>query len=363
MKLAIVGIQGLPNKYWGFETLASFLALYLSAEHEITVYCSAKDMPLRQPEYHGAKLLYFPFSSHGLQGMMYDMLCLRHAVKNNELVLFLGFGAGFLMPFLSNKSKQKIVLNFGGLDWQRNKWNVFSKAIIQLSEKLLVKNAGQIIADNPLIANYISTTYNRPSTFIAYGGDQVTKELITANDLVIYPFLQSTYAFAVCRIQPDNNIVLLIEAFKDATIPLVVVGNWNESAFGKTTLQAFKEQPNLYLLEAIYQPKILNMLRSNCMVYLHGHSAGGTNPSLVEAMHLGLPIFAYASGYNEATTTGLAKYFNNATELKNLVNTFDVTNENIAALKMKQMAIEKYSWQVVTAAYNNVFKQQLKASK
>ncbi|MCX6335957.1 MAG: DUF1972 domain-containing protein [Bacteroidetes bacterium] len=361
MKLAIVGIQGLPNKYGGFETLASFLASYLSAEHEVTVYCSAKDMPLRTPEYNGAKLLYFSFSSHGMQGMVYDMLCLKHAVKNNEVVLFLGFGAGFLMPFLSRKNKQKIVLNFGGLDWQRSKWNLFSKAVIKFSEKLLVKNAGKIIADNPLIAKYISTTYNRASTFIAYGGDQVTKEPIIAASLIEYPFLKSDYAFAVCRIQPDNNIILIIEAFKDAKIPLVIVGNWNESAFGKTTLEAFKNNPNLYLLEAIYHPVTLNMLRSNCMVYIHGHSAGGTNPSLVEAMHLGLPIFAYASGYNEATTDGLAKYFSTATDLKNLVNTFDVTNENLAVLKMKDMATQKYTWQAVAEAYNNVFKQQLKA--
>jgi len=361
MKLAIVGIQGLPNKYGGFETLASFLASYLSDEHEVTVYCSAKDMPLRTPEYNGVKLLYFSFSSHGMQGMIYDMLCLKHAVKNSEAVLFLGFGAGFLMPFLSKTSKQKIVLNFGGLDWQRNKWNTFSKAIIQLSEKLLVKNAGQIIADNPLIVKYISTTYNRSSALIAYGGDQATKEPITAASLIEYPFLKSAYAFAVCRIQPDNNIVLLIEAFKDVTIPLVIVGNWNESAFGKTTLQTFKEQPNLFLLEAIYDLKSLNMLRSNCMVYIHGHSAGGTNPSLVEAMHLGLPIFAYASGYNEATTDGLAKYFSTATDLKNLVNTFDLNIENKAAVKMKEMATQKYTWQAVTEAYNNVFKQQLKA--
>lgn len=361
MKLAIVGIQGLPNKYGGFETLASFLASYLSAEQEVTVYCSTKDMPLRQINYKGAKLLYFPLSSHGIQGMIYDMLCLKHAVKNNEVILFVGFGAGFLMPFLSRKNKQKIVLNFGGLDWQRSKWNLFSKAVIKFSEKLLVKNAGQIIADNPIIANYISDTYNRESVFIAYGGDQVTKEPITAASLIAYPFLKSAYAFAVCRIQPDNNIILLIEAFKDAKIPLVIVGNWNESAFGKITLEAFKNNPNLYLLEATYHPITLNILRSNCMVYIHGHSAGGTNPSLVEAMHLGLPIFAYASGYNEATTEGLAKYFSTATDLKNLVNTFDVTIEYNAAVKMKEIATQKFTWQAVTEAYNNVFKQQLKA--
>ena len=361
MKLAIVGIQGLPNKYGGFETLASFLASYLSAEHEVTVYCSAKDMPLRQNNYKGAKLLYFPFSSHGMQGMIYDMLCLNHAVKNNEVVLFLGFGAGFLMPFLSRKNKQKIVLNFGGLDWQRSKWNLFSKAVIKFSEKLLVQNAGQIIADNPIIANYISDTYNRESVFIAYGGDQVTKEPITAASLIEYPFLKSDYAFAVCRIQPDNNIILIIEAFKNAKIPLVIVGNWNESAFGKTTLEAFKNNPNLYLLEAIYHPITLNILRSNCAVYIHGHSAGGTNPSLVEAMHLGLPIFAFASGYNESTTQGHASYFSSVEDLKNLLETVPFEIELAGALKMNEIATQKYTWQAITKAYNKIFKQQLKA--
>jgi hypothetical protein len=150
MKLAVVGIQGLPNKYGGFETLASYIAEGLAGKHQVTVYCSAKDM---QPvgdivvdavaldavasvalpaHFKNAALKYVNLSSHGFWGMLYDMVCLRSALKNNDAVLLLGFGAGFYMPFISKKNAGKIILNFGGLDWQRSKWSPLAKFVIKL---------------------------------------------------------------------------------------------------------------------------------------------------------------------------------------------------------------------------------------
>jgi len=172
MKLAVVGIQGLPNKYGGFETLASYIAEGLAGKHQVTVYCSAKDMHGSPTHYINAALKYVNLSSHGFWGMLYDMVCLRSALKNNDAVLLLGFGAGFYMPFISKKNAGKIILNFGGLDWQRSKWSPLAKFIIKLSEGLLVKKAGTIVADNPKIKSYILDSYGREATLIAYGGDR-----------------------------------------------------------------------------------------------------------------------------------------------------------------------------------------------
>ena len=107
--------------------------------------------------YKNAALKYVNISSHGFWGMLYDMVCLRSALKNNDAVLLLGFGAGFYMPFISKKNASKIILNFGGLDWQRSKWSALAKFAIKLSEGLLVKKAGTIVADNPKIKSYILT--------------------------------------------------------------------------------------------------------------------------------------------------------------------------------------------------------------
>lgn len=361
MKLAVVGIQGLPNKYGGFETLASKLVEGLSAVHDMTVYCSAPDMlgnnklgnELRAKDlpthYNNAALQYINCSSHGIAGMLYDTLSLRHALKNNDAVIFLGFGAGLYMPFVSSTNAKKIILNFGGLDWKRSKWSPLAKFVIKLSEHLLVKKSGTIIADNTLIQSYILDTYGRGAALIAYGGDQAVPEASTTNDIKEYPFVKSKYAFAVCRIQPDNNIIMQLEAFKNVSMPFVMVGNFKDSDFGVRTKANYSKHPNLILLDAIYDTQTLNMLRSNCALYIHGHSAGGTNPSLVEAMHLGLSICAYASGYNEATTHGLAQYFKDEASLREQINLVDTVHLN--SKKMQEIAAQKYTWKGVVAAY------------
>lgn len=354
MRVAIVGIRGLPNTYGGFETLADFLVQKLAKHFELTVYCSSVDMKAKSREYLGARLIYIPVTSHGAWGMLYDSLALLDAVRKHDKVLFLGFGGGFIMPFLG-KYKKKIILNIGGLDWQRNKWSQQAQRVIKRAERLLVQNSGQIVSDNVGIQRYLQAEYGRQSQFIAYGGDQVQKIAITKKRNGKYRFLNSMYAFTVARIQPDNNIDMIIEAFvQQHDLPLVFVGNWQNSAYGRATKRKYEGRKNVILLEAIYDRQELDLLRSNCTIYVHGHSAGGTNPALVEAMHLALPVFAYASGYNENTTENQAIYFNDAEELRRLILNFRSVNLRQMGAKLKAIANKSYRWEVVAERYKEV---------
>lgn len=354
-KLSIVGIRGIPNNYGGFETLVEYLAEYLSPDFDVTVYCSAKDMKSTLREYKGAKLEYVNISSHGGQGIIYDSICLLKAARTADRIIFLGFGAGFVIPLLSKKSKNKIILNIGGLDWKRNKWSPFAQKIIKKAELLLVRNCGQIVSDNIGIQQYIFNTYKRESVLIAYGGDQASYRPVTEALAGKYPFLKNKYAFAVTRIQPDNNIAMILEAaLQQDALPLVMVGNWDNSLFGINLKKSYAGQSKLILLDAIYDPEILNVLRSNCAIYIHGHSAGGTNPSLVEAMHLSLPVFAFASGYNEYTTENKATYFKNEQELATLMNTFDKMDLKKIGNDLKLIAEQKYKWDSVINAYKQL---------
>ena len=299
MKLAIVGARGIPNNYGGFETLAEYLVEYLAKDFEITVFCSSKDMHTKLKEYKGAKLKYLPISSHGAMGIIYDSLSLILSVRKYDKILFLGFGGGFVIPLLK-RYKNKMILNIGGLDWKRDKWSPKAKRVIKKAEALLIKYSGQIISDNIGIQDYIMNEYGRSSILIGYGGDQANNIAVSNEAITNYPFLSSKYAFIVTRIQADNNIEMLLNAFmKQDKIPLVMVGNWNNSTYGNEIKAKYINEKNLILLDAIYDRQKLDILRSNCTLYVHGHSAGGTNPSLVEAMYLGLPVFAFASGYNE----------------------------------------------------------------
>lgn len=363
MKIAIVGTQGVPNHYGGFETLATFLAEHLSDQMEMTIYCSSTDQPDRPSSFCQAKLRYIPFSSHGFAGMLYDMISVYEAVKKNDVVLLLGLGAGYLLPFLPKKQLQKIILNFGGLDWKRDKWALPAKKVIHISEKLLVRNSPLIVADNKAIQSYIESNYQKPSALIAYGGDQAFPAAITEKDIEQYPFLKQPYAFCVCRIQSDNQIELLLASFAQTTIPFVLVGNWNSSSFGIKIRKKYQSIPHLHMLDAIYEPTALNKLRSNCMIYMHGHTAGGTNPSLVEAMYLGLPIAAYASAYNESVTQDKAVYFTDFTSLVELLNNLNQVDLKTIGNEMKKIAEQNYTWNKITKSYHQLFLEVAKTTK
>lgn len=355
MRLAIVGIRGIPNNYGGFETLAEYLVKYLSKELDITVYCSSADMDSKLKTYNGAALRYIPVTSHGAKGIIYDSLALLKAINKFDKVLFLGFGGGYVMPFLNKKQKSKIILNIGGLDWQRNKWSPFAQKVIKTAERLLIENGGQLIADNIGIQNYIQQTYHKESTLIAYGGDQAIKQEITNEALKDYPFLKGEYAFTVTRIQSDNNIEMILESFSNQPqLPLVMVGNWNNSVYGKKIKEKFQNVAGLILLDAIYDRLKLDILRSNCTIYIHGHSAGGTNPSLAEAMYLGLPVFAFVSGYNEYTTDNKAVYFKDAENLAQQVKNYNLMPLSQIGQELKNYAVVNYKWSKIAQQYKKV---------
>jgi glycosyltransferase involved in cell wall biosynthesis len=357
LRVAIVGTRGIPNNYGGFETLAEYLAEYLAWEVELLVYCSSTDMPDTRRSCNGASLDYVPVSSHGFRGIIYDSICLVQAIRENDVVLVLGFGAGFVMPFIG-KAAKKVVVNIGGLDWKRDKWSFLAKKMIRLSESLLLRYAGKIVADNVAIQEYIAQTYGRNSYLIAYGGDQSKHIPADTAAFAKYPFLKNKYCFSVARIQPDNNIDLMLRSFQQVhSLPLVLVGNWHNSAYGRKLKQQYSGISNLILLEAIYNRHELDTLRSNCTVYIHGHSAGGTNPSLVEAMYLGLPVFAFASVYNKHTTEQKAFYFENEKQLADLVNRYAALDIEKVGAALQQIAMKKYTWKLIAGQYEQVFRE------
>jgi glycosyltransferase involved in cell wall biosynthesis len=355
MHLAIVGTRGIPNNYGGFETLAEYLVKHLADQIDITVFCSSKDMNSNLTEYNGAKLKYIPVTSHGALGILYDSFSLLSAVHQFDRVILLGFGGGFLMPFLRKKNKKKITVNIGGLDWKRNKWSASARKVIKKAEELLIKNCGHVISDNVGIHDYLLKEYNRESALIAYGGDQAMKKEITDEFRKKYPFLNGDYAFIVTRIQKDNNINLMLDAFlAQDQLPFVIVGNWNNSDYGIETKKLYENKTGLILLDAIYDRDILDVMRSNCTLYIHGHSAGGTNPSLAEAMYLGLPIIAFASGYNEYTTANKALYFLTAGELTEIIKNYRTIDKKKIGAELKGIAERDYRWEHVAAQYKEV---------
>lgn len=170
-----------------------------------------------------------------------------------------------------------------------------------------------------------------------------------------YPFQNKRYAFTVCRIEPENNIHIILEAFaENSPFPVVIVGNWSVGEYGRNLREKYRGSKHIFMLDPIYDQTELNALRGSCYIYLHGHSCGGTNPSLVEAMYLGLPVLAFDVNFNRATTENQALYFNSISELKECCSSItpEVRAEN--ASKMKEIANRRYTWKRIAERYAKI---------
>jgi glycosyltransferase involved in cell wall biosynthesis len=370
-KIAIIGTVGIPSRYGGFETLAHHLTDQLKDEFQFTVYCSKKAYQKyeRPTHFNKAKLIYLPFDANGVQSIIYDIVSIFHALFFADTLLILGVSGGMVIPFVRLFTNKKIIINIDGLEWRRNKWNGFAKWFLKVSEKIAVKFSHADITDNEAIKRYTSINYKTLSHLIEYGGDHTIAFGSKKPYLKKYPFLEKSYAFKVARIEPENNIHMALAAFARTNQMLVVVGNWQKSDYGIELKANYQKIKNIILLDPIYEQEELDVLRRNCLVYIHGHSAGGTNPSLVEAMCLNLPIVSFDVSYNRATTENEANYFKNEEELVQLIHLLDVDRLNENALKMGRIATKRYQWRVVANKYKaliytfdyNYKKQHVKA--
>ena len=365
-KVAIIGTVGLPAKYGGFETLADQLVKNLDNEYDLTVYCSGKKYPKgqRPASYRNARLKYIPLNANGVQSIIYDALSILHAMFYADVLLILGVAGAWMLPFVKLFTNKKIIISIDGIEWKRHKWSLAAKWYLWWAEKIAVKYSHIDISDNESIQDYTAVRYGSLSRIIEYGADHTIKVSATAQDKEEFPFLKMPYAFKVCRIEPENNVHEVLKAF--AQLPkhnMVIVGNWNNSEYGIKLREQYIANNNLILLDPIYDQRKLDVLRGNALVYIHGHSAGGTNPSLVEAMYLGLPVIAFGVSYNKTTTENKALYFNKAEDLVELIEKLSI-NEMIAlAASMKEIAYRRYTWKVIADKYDYLLKEALAPQK
>ena len=352
-QIAIIGTVGVPANYGGFETLAENLVRYHNAEKltdELTVYCSSKSYAEKVPSYLSARLKYVPLNANGAQSIPYDIWSLLSAIWHRyDVILLLGVSGAIVLPLVRLFSSVRIVTNIDGIEWRREKWQGLAGKFLHFSEKMAVRFSHEIISDNGAIAEYVKEAYGLDSHVIAYGGDHAVA--IEAAPVDEYS-LPSHYAFSVCRIEPENNIHVVLEAFFGlSSHALVMVGNWKSSEYGRRLQEQYAFCSHLYLLDPVYDIAKLKTMRLNASYVIHGHSAGGTNPSLVEAMHFGKPVFAFDCNYNRSTTENKALFFKNADELKSLIEKTDAQTAASVGADMLEIAQRRYTWRIVAQQY------------
>lgn len=357
MKIAITGTVGVPARYGGFETLVERLVYYAQANDQpidqLTVYCSRQAYEERPSQYCGARLRYSRFNANGIQSIIYDCVTALDAIwRRNDRLLVLGVSGAIIFPLLRLISQARIVTNVDGIEWRRPKWKGLGRYFLKWSEWLAVRFSHEVIADNQGIADYLKKTYRIEARVIAYGGDHAVQTI--AEERVEKPWLPNEYALALCRIEPENNVSMILEAFENSSLPLVFVGNWNNSEFGRKLRSQYALSPNIQMLDPIYEPAELYIVRRNASAYIHGHSAGGTNPALVEMMHVGHPILAFDCSFNRYTTEDSAAYFANTAELADLV---DGISDHKNGSSMSEIANRRYRWDVIGAEYFSLLRE------
>jgi len=362
-KISVVGIVGLPANYGGFETLTEQMVTYLGDDYNFRVFCSSTAYLDQQKTFLSANLEYIPLSANGVRSILYDTWGLLKCLRGKQVVLLLGVSAGLFLPVFRLLSRNRLVVNIDGLEWRREKWGKFARWFLKISEWAAVRMAHEIVTDNEVIHEYIKNEYDRESHLIEYGGDHAKnspKELpARAYDALpnTVPF-DENYAMTVCRIEPENNVGLILEAFcNESLMPLVFIGNWQASEYGQDLLRKYGKCPNIHMVNPIFDIEIINWLRANCSAYLHGHSAGGTNPSLVEAMWAGAPVLSYDVNFNRVTTENKSAYFSTPEEIMTIIKSH--SSERIEQLKkdLSEIAGRRYTWKRICSLYQTIFQQ------
>lgn len=348
MKIAIIGTVGVPARYGGFETLAEQLAVGISPEHhQLIIYCQRSAYPEleRSKPFAGHRRVLLPLKANGGASMVHDMIAMVHAafiVRANAL-LILGYSGAWFLPLVRLlRPHLKIVTNIDGMEWRRDKFSGKVRSLLRGLEWFATRFSHVIVADNAGLVNLARDLHGVEPLLIAYGGDHT----LAGPD----PYLDVDpgFALSIARIEPENNCEMILEAFASTCKPLVFVGNWNANSYGRELKTRFGSSPYLTILDPVYEVSKLAHLRAGAACYIHGHSVGGTNPSLVEAIFHNDRILAFDCVFNRATLDNEGAYFKSRDDLVALVHQ-DLAGEilPVALGRLRQ----KYRWAGIVQDY------------
>ena len=294
-----------------------------------------------------------PLNPNGISSIAYDIISIFHAIfKSHKLILVLGISGAIALPIISLvSSNTKIITNIDGIEWKRNKWGLLAKYYLKYSELIAVRFSSAVISDNKAISKYIRKNYHVNSHVIAYGGDAKQKIL----NKIKVKNCDKNYSLTICRIEPENNVHLILDSFTFLQRYIIIIGNWSSSQYGRDLYDKYNIYENIYLSDPIYDTDLLHHYRINCEYYIHGHSAGGTNPSLVEILKYGKPIISYDCQFNRATLENLGYYFKTSNDIKYLLQNNLVKNKYNESFKY--LANSKYTWEIIKNKYFHLFEK------
>ena len=235
-----------------------------------------------------------------------------------------------------------IITNIDGMEWRRNKFGTGTRKLLRALEWFAVRFSHRVIADNAALVGMARQLHGIEPVLIAYGGDHT----LVPSGPEVAP--DPGYYLAIARVEPENNCHLILAACAAAGVRMVFVGNWAASEYGRKLKSRFGPHPMLTLLDPIYDLGHLASLRAGAAGYIHGHSVGGTNPSLVEALFHTDRVLSFDCAFNRATLSGAGEYFADEAELIRLLTTPSAKRMDDAIL---QDLRKRYRWSHIVREY------------
>lgn len=346
-RIAIAGTWGVPAKYGGFETTAEQLARSIDpTEVRLTIYGqkSAYSVDERRGDFAGHERIWLPFSANGAQSVLHDALQLLHAafVGRHQAILLLGVSGAWVLPFIRGlRPGLRIVTNIDGLEWRRSKFGARTHKLLRWLERCAVRNSDIVVADNAGLVPIVRQVHGIEPSLIAYGGDHIC----------VAPARTAKYLLSVARIEPENNPGPILDAAMAAGAALVFVGNWDGTTHGRLLKATYAGAKHINIHPPVYDQEKLGEIRAASSAYVHGHSVGGTNPSLTEAIFHSRRILAFDCPFNRATLEGEGAYWRTSEDLAELMcdeSAGTISNEALAKLR------HRYRWQTIADAYLQV---------
>lgn len=349
----MMGTRGVPAQYGGFETAIEEIGRRLVADgHEVVVYC--RNPGQSQRVHLGMKLVNLPaVRRKSLETLSHTLLSALHAaLRGRPDVAVLFNAANFPFIPLLRVAGIPVAVHLDGLEWKRAKWKGWGQRYYKAAERLSVRWADEVIADARGIADHVRDAYGRESVYIPYGAPVISPGSDRLADIGLSP---GGFHLVVARFEPENHVELIVDGYgrSAASLPLVVVGSAPYADVYTQLVRSRADDARVRFLGPVWDQELLDQLYANCASYLHGHSVGGTNPSLLRAMGAGAPVIAYDVNFNREVTGGHLKAFTGADDVARAIEEAesDPASSSQRALQALAHAERSYSWDAVSNEY------------
>jgi glycosyltransferase involved in cell wall biosynthesis len=353
----MVGTRGVPARYGGFETAVEEIGRRLAdAGHRVVVYCrTSPDDEGPRPERHlGMELVHLPAArKRSLETLSHTALSVTHLVRHRTDVAFVFNAANSPLLPVIRAARIPVATHVDGLEWKRAKWGPTGQRYYRAAEALSVRWSDALIADAAGIADYYTREFGAPTTLLTYGAPLIAPGSDRLAELGLEP---GGYHLVVARFEPENHVDVIVDGYRRSAAgkPLVVVGSAPYSDEYTARVHDLADD-RVRFLGGVWDQVQLDQLYASAYTYLHGHSVGGTNPSLLRAIGAGAPVIAFDVDFNREVVADAGRYFADAADVAARLDEAEADPAAVAAAGARARELAAgYDWDEVAAGYERL---------